>query len=115
MLQLILLQAGGQGGSPVPTLLFMVAIFAVMYFFMIRPQSKKAKDQKTFIQEIKKGDKVVTIGGIHGKVLRVDDSTFLVEVDSNTKLRIEKSVISMDFTKAAATAPATPEKENGKS
>ena len=73
----------------------MVALFVVFYFFMIRPQTKKAKDQKNFIGEIKKGDKVVTIGGIHGKVARVDDDTFLVDVDNNTKLRIEKSVISM--------------------
>jgi preprotein translocase subunit YajC len=101
MLINILLQAGGPASSPVPTLLLMGALFIVFYFFMIRPQTKKANDQKKFISEIKKGDKVVTIGGIHGKVVRVDDDTFLVEVDSNTKLRIEKSVISMEFTKAA--------------
>lgn len=67
---------------------------------MIRPQSKKAKEQKIFLSEIKVGDYIVTIGGIHGKILRVDDETYLVEVDSNTKLRIEKSVISLDMTKA---------------
>jgi len=67
---------------------------------MIRPQSKKAKDQKNFLNEIKVGDKIVTIGGVHGKILKVDDDTYLIEVDSNTKLRIEKSVISLDFTRA---------------
>lgn len=67
---------------------------------MIRPQSKKAKDQKNFLTEIKAGDKIVTIGGVHGKILKVDDDTYLLEVDSNTKVRIEKSVISLDFTKA---------------
>ena len=111
----ILLQVGGTGSNPVPTLLLFGALFIVFYFFMIRPQTKKAKDQKNFINEIKKGDKVVTIGGVHGKVVRVDDDTFLVEVDSNTKLRIEKSVISMDFTKAAnSRAGSGMEKENGK-
>lgn len=115
MLFTILLQAGGPASSPIPTLLLFGALFIVFYFFMIRPQTKKAKDQKNFINEIKKGDKVVTIGGVHGKVVRVDEDTFLVEVDANTKLRIEKSVISLDFTKAAtARANTTTEKENGK-
>ena len=89
-------------------------VMVVMYFFMIRPQSKKAKDQKNFINEIKKGDKVVTIGGIHGRVAKVNDDTLLIEVDGNTKLKIEKSVISMEFTKAADTRKGT-EKENDSS
>ncbi len=72
-----------------------------MYFFMIRPQTKKAKEQKNFIAEVKKGDKVVTAGGIHGKVAKVNDDTFLIEVDGGTKLKVEKSVISLEFTKAA--------------
>ena len=115
MLNYILLQAGGPASSPVPTLLLMGALFIVFYFFMIRPQTKKAKDQKNFITEIKKGDKVVTIGGVHGKVSRVDDDTFLVDVDTNTKLRIEKSVISMDMTKAAnARSGTVVEKEGSK-
>ncbi len=89
-------------------------VMVVMYFFMIRPQSKKAKDQKNFINEIKKGDKVVTIGGIHGRVAKVNDDTLLIEVDGNTKLKIEKSVISMEFTKAADTRKGA-EKENDSS
>jgi len=89
-------------------------VMVVMYFFMIRPQTKKAKDQKNFINEIKKGDKVVTIGGIHGRVAKVNDDTLLVEVDGTTKLKIEKSVISIEFTKAANTRTGT-EKENGSS
>lgn len=89
-------------------------VMVVMYFFMIRPQTKKAKDQKNFINEIKKGDKVVTIGGIHGRVAKVNDDTLLIEVDGNTKLKIEKSVISMEFTKAADTRKGA-EKENDSS
>lgn len=96
----LILQAGGQG-NPLAPFLLMGAMFLVIYFFMIRPQTKKNKDQKKFIEEIKKGDKIVTIGGIHGRVLKINDDSFLVEVDSNTKLKIEKSVVSLDFTKAA--------------
>lgn len=105
MFQTIFLQATDGGGSSIAPFIFMALIFVVMYFFMIRPQSKKAKEQKKFIEEIKKGDKVVTAGGIHGKVIKVNnDGTFLIEVDSNTKLKIEKSVISMDFTKSEPAA-----------
>ncbi len=117
MLINIILQAGGPPGTNMPmTLLFLGAFIAIFYFFMIRPQTKKANDQKKFINEIKKGDKVVTVGGIHGKVAKVDDDTLLVEVDANTKLRIEKSVISTEFTKAAnARTSGGSEKENSNS
>lgn len=98
------------GGSPVGMFVMMGLVMVVFYFFMIRPQSKKAKEQKNFLDGLKKGDKIVTIGGIHGKVLKVSDDSFLIEVDSNTKLKIEKSAISHDFTKAAtAGAPAKKE------
>ena len=88
------------GNSSIMSIAFFVLFFLILYFFMIRPQSKKAKDQKSFLNEIKAGDRVVTIGGVHGKILKVDDDTYLLEVDANTKVRIEKSVISLDFTKA---------------
>lgn len=88
------------GNSSVMSIAFFVLFFLILYFFMIRPQSKKAKEQKSFLGEIKAGDRVVTIGGVHGKILKVDDDTYLIEVDATTKLRIEKSVISLDFTKA---------------
>lgn len=87
-------------GSGYTTIIFFLLFFVILYFFMIRPQAKKAKDQKNFVNEIKPGDKVVTIGGVHGKVLKVDDDTYLIEVDNNVKIRIEKTVISMDYTKA---------------
>lgn len=76
-------------------------IALVFYFFMIRPQQKKQKDQKNFINEIKKGDSVVTIGGMHGKVFALTDDTVTVEVDKGVKLTFEKSSISLEASKRA--------------
>lgn len=88
------------GNSSMMSIIFFAAFFLILYFFMIRPQSKKAKEQKLFLTEIKAGDKVVTIGGAYGKIISVEEFTYLVEVDSNTKIRLEKSAISLDSTKA---------------
>ncbi|HET8964495.1 MAG TPA: preprotein translocase subunit YajC [Chitinophagales bacterium] len=98
---LLMAPSGGESssGSSFTTIIFFLLFFVILYFFMIRPQSKKAKDQKNFVNEIKPGDRIVTIGGVHGKVLKVDDDTYLIEVDNNVKLRIEKAVISMEYTK----------------
>jgi len=73
-------------------------IFVVFYFFMIRPQQKKAKEAKQFIEELKTGDKVVTIGGAHGTVITIREKTIVVEVDANKGVRMvfEKSAISKD-------------------
>ncbi len=94
MLLQILLQVG-QGGWE--QILFFVAIGLVFYFFMIRPQQKKQKDQKKFAEEIKKGNQVVTLGGIHGKVVSVDGDTATLDIDRGTKIVIEKSSISMEL------------------
>lgn len=74
-------------------------MIAIFYFFFIRPQQKKQKDQKKFIGEIKKGDQVVTLGGIHGKVASVDESTITLDVDRGNKLVVEKSSISLEASK----------------
>lgn len=71
-------------------------LMVVFYFFMIRPQQKKAKDAKKFRESLQKGARVVTIGGIHGRIVEVSDATILLEVDSNVKLRFERSAIAMD-------------------
>ena len=73
-------------------------IFVVFYFFMIRPQQKKAKEAQKFISELKTGDKVVTIGGAHGSVVSIPEKTIVVEVDSSKGVRMvfEKSAISKD-------------------
>lgn len=76
------------------------AIFAVIYFFFIRPQSQKAKKEKEFVDSIEKGSKVVTTQGIHGIIEKIEDTSFLLEIDRNVKIRIEKSGISTELTKA---------------
>jgi preprotein translocase, YajC subunit len=103
MIYSILLQAQTGGNSSMVTqLLFMGAIIAVFYFFMIRPQQKKAKDSKKFIEEIKKGDDVVTIGGAHGRVAEIEGDTIILEVERGARIRFSKSAISMESTKAAS-------------
>jgi preprotein translocase subunit YajC len=82
--------------------LMMVLMFGILYFFMIRPQQKKAKDQKKFTEEIKKGDYVVTIGGVHGRIAEVEDDTIIVEVERGARIKFSKSAVSMESTKAAA-------------
>lgn len=86
-----LLQA--QGPNPFIGLLPMVAIFVIFFFLIIRPQRKKEAARKALIADVKKNDKVITIGGIHATVAQVDETSVLVQVDTNTKLRIEKSAI----------------------
>jgi preprotein translocase subunit YajC len=81
---------GGQGMQSILMLGLMVLVF---YFFMIRPQMKKQKELKKFREALKAGDKIVSIGGIHGKILEVSDSTVLIQSEG-TKLRLEKSAVS---------------------
>ncbi len=87
---------GPGGDSNTMNIVFLVLIFGVFWFFMIRPQVKKQKDAQKFKDSINKGDKVVTIGGIHGKILEVQDTTFVIEVEGGNRLKIEKSAVSME-------------------
>ena len=75
-----------------------VAMIAVMYFFMWRPESKRRKEMQKFRDGLKKGDKIITAGGIHGTVKEVKETTLLIEVDSNVTLRIEKNMVVADTT-----------------
>lgn len=74
-----------------------ILVIVVFYFFMIRPQMKKQKEQKAFRESLTVGDKVVTIGGIHGKILEIADTTVLLSCESSTKIRIEKSAVVSSF------------------
>ena len=93
----ILLQAGGSAMTG--NLVLIGGIIVIFYFFMIRPQQKKQKDQKKFLAEIKKGDAAVTMGGIHGKIAAIEDDTVLLDVDRGTKIRVDKSSISLEASK----------------
>ena len=91
-----LLQASGSGITSYLPIIGMVAIF---YFFFIRPQQRKQKETKKYLEEIKKGNMVVTTGGIHGKIMEVSDTTVLIDVDRGTKLLLEKTSISLEASK----------------
>ena len=101
MINTLLLQAGG-GASSAQFYILMIGMGAVFYFFMIRPNQKKAKDQKKFLEEIKKGDYVVTIGGLHGRIAEIEDDTIVLEVERGARIKFNKSAISLDSSKAAS-------------
>jgi preprotein translocase subunit YajC len=96
----------GKGQAPGPfgsmtTMVLMGAIIVVFWLFFIRPQAKRAKTQKKFIDDLQKGSKIVTIAGIHGIINKVnEDGTLNIEVSPGSYLKIEKSAISMDWTAA---------------
>lgn len=100
MNQFLILMAGSQqnqGG--IMSFLPLILIVVVFYFFMIRPQMKKAKEQKKYIESLKKGDKILTIGGIYGKIVEVrDDATLIMEVEDGSKMKISKNSVSQDAT-----------------
>lgn len=101
MLNYILLQAA-TGLENYINIIFLVGIGVVIYFFMIRPQQKKQKEQKVFIDNIKKGDMVVTIGGVHAKVFAVEDTAVILEIDKGVKIKFEKTAISLEASKQYA-------------
>jgi preprotein translocase subunit YajC len=96
-LSFIMLQTEGQQGNPFGSLFLFGGLILIMYFFMIRPQMKRAKEAKKFRESLEKGQQVVTIGGIHGKILELNETTALLQVDSG-KIRVERSAISSTST-----------------
>ena len=78
--------------------IMLALIFVVMWFFMIRPQRKQQKELQAFRDGLKRGDKVVTIGGIYGTVREIKEGSVLIEVDSNVKIRVSKNALVKDFT-----------------
>jgi preprotein translocase subunit YajC len=102
---------GGGGMSGMTSLIFPLLILVVFWLFFIRPQSKKAKEQKKFIENMGKGDKIVTIAGIHGTINKVnEDGTLSIEVSPGSYIKIEKSALSMEWT-AALNKPAVADKK----
>ncbi|MEO5945488.1 MAG: preprotein translocase subunit YajC [Chitinophagaceae bacterium] len=101
-------KSGGTGGTI--QLVFLGLMILVFWMFFIRPQAKRAKNQKSFIENLGKGDKIVTIAGIHGTINKTnDDGTLSIEVNPGSYLKIEKSAISLDWT-TALNKPATEKK-----
>ena len=103
-------QKSGTSSGPLgnmTSIIFMGMIILVFWMFFIRPQSKKQKQQKKFIEDLQKGDKIVTIAGIHGSINKVnEDGTLNLEVSPGSYIKIEKSAISMEWTNAL-NKPAT--------
>jgi preprotein translocase subunit YajC len=85
---------GGQGGNPIAGFLPLILIFVIFYFLLIRPQQKKAKEHRQMLDAIKKGDKVITSGGIYGLVEAVNQNTVMIKVAENVKIKVGKAYIA---------------------
>ena len=87
---------GAEGGSANPLMTFLpfIAIIGIFYFLIIRPQNKKQKETQKMLSALKKGDRVVTIGGVHGSIQSVKEQTVVVKVDDNTKIEFNRSAIA---------------------
>ena len=90
----LLVPQAAEGPSFLVTMLPLLLIFVVFYFFIIRPQKKREQERQDMIEAVKKGDKIITAGGVHGTVTQVDDDSFLAQVDTNVKLRIDKNAVA---------------------
>ena len=102
---LIALQAAGGNGAGIMNIVLIVILFAVFYFFMIRPQQKKQKEIKKFRDALAKGDKIITAGGIYGKIRNVGTTTFDVEISEGVRITIDKNSVypsSQEITEATA-------------
>ncbi len=92
---LLMMPQNGENQSPWSSFIFLGLIIVVFYLFFIRPQMKKSKDERKFRESLAKGDKIVTIGGVHGKILEIKDTTVIIETEGQGRLKIERSAISM--------------------
>jgi preprotein translocase subunit YajC len=90
----VFLQAGGQ--NPLMSFIPLLLIVVVFYFFMIRPQMKRQKELKNFRESLKKGDKVITSGGIYGRIVEMQDATVFIEIDTNVKIKVDKAALLKD-------------------
>jgi preprotein translocase subunit YajC len=88
--------------SPIPSFIFLLLIIVVFYFFMIRPQMRRQKDLKTYRDSLQKGDKIITTGGIYGKVTDVKENTVTVEISDKVLVKIDKSAVLKDTSDLAA-------------
>jgi preprotein translocase subunit YajC len=87
---------GGQGGGDFMTTILMFAvIIAIFYFMILRPQQKRQKERQKLLESMKKGDRVVTAGGLHGTIVGIEDKTLLLQIAENVKVKVERSSISV--------------------
>jgi preprotein translocase subunit YajC len=100
LLNILLMAPQGQGAQQNGWMSFLplVLIIVVFYFFFIRPQMKRSKDQKKFKESLQRGQKIITIGGIHGRIVEIQETTVTIEVENNVRLRVEKTAVAMDNT-----------------
>jgi len=101
----LLMGAPAEGGNPIMSFLPLIAIIGIFYFLILRPQSKKQKETQKMLSAVKKGDRVITVGGIHGVIYTVKESTVIIKVDENVKLEFNRTAIS------SVSAQAREEKE----
>lgn len=94
--------AEGQGGAANGsfTLIFILLIILIFYFFMIRPQQKKQKQIEEYRSKLSKGDKIITIGGLHGKIVDVQEKVFVIEIADGVRISIEKAAVAVDENEA---------------
>lgn len=101
MMLLLMTPPQGQGSSGMLGLLLpFILIFVIMYFFMIRPQVKKQKQHQQMLQALQKGDKVLTSGGIYGKIVGVKENSFVVQIADNTKVEVSKTAVAQKMEKS---------------
>lgn len=105
--------AGSSTGSMATTMITFVLIILIFYFLMIRPQRKRDKETQAMLSAMKKGDKVVSIGGIHGTVVAVKESSVIVKVDDNTRIEFSKNAISQVLNKKEVASNPKAEKKAG--
>jgi preprotein translocase subunit YajC len=96
LLYVLLMAPKTEDANPLMTFLPFILIIVVFYFFMIRPQAKKAKDLRTYRESLKKGDKIVTTGGIYGKVVDIKDNVAVIDVGEQVRLKVDKSAVLRD-------------------
>lgn len=96
LLNVLLMGQPAQGQNPYQGFIMLLLIVVVFYFFMIRPQMKRQKELRKFRESLQKGDKVITTGGIYGRIDSMKDNYIMVEVDTNVKIKIDKSAILKD-------------------
>jgi preprotein translocase subunit YajC len=101
LLSVLLMGQPQEGQSPLMSFLPLVMIVVVFYFFMIRPQMKKQKEMRKFRDELKKGDKIVTTGGIYGKIVEIQERVIIMEVEDRSRLKVDKAAIVKDMSDVA--------------